>query len=236
MSTTVIEPIDAELVARLYTKHRGGLDEARRAQRALLARNSSMRAQLDDIEAEITYLLLRHVRPEVVVELGALDGWSTSWILRALWDNGSGRLRSYDLVDGALRQVPDELVGDRWSFTRGDVRDVGPDAIADADYLFIDADHGARFARWYTAQLLPVLRSGTPVSVHDVFHQRWARPFGEGRVVLRWLADRGVDCFTASRARAPQVHARLSAVKSYTGLDDPVRPGRRNPMVFFRAG
>ncbi|MPZ65730.1 MAG: class I SAM-dependent methyltransferase [Pseudonocardiaceae bacterium] len=230
-----MEPIDTELVARLYAAHRGGLDEARRAQRALLTRNSSMRAQLDDVEAEITYLLLRHVRPEVVVELGALDGWSTSWILRALQDNGSGKLRSYDLVDGALRQVPDELAGERWSFTRGDVRDIGPDVIAGADYLFIDADHGARFARWYTAQLLPALRSGTPVSVHDVFHQRWARPFGEGRVVLRWLVGRGIEPFTASRARAPRVYAQLSAVKSHTGLDDPVRSGRRNPMIFFRS-
>lgn len=231
-----MEPIDADLVSRLYTEYRGALDEARRAQRALLARNSSMRAQLDDIEAETTYLLLRHGRPEVVTELGTLDGWSTSWILRALHDNGTGLLHSYDLGDGALRQVPDELANGRWIFTCGDVREVGPDRVAGTDYLFIDADHGVRFARWYTAKLLPALRPGTPVSVHDVFHQRWARPFSEGRVVLRWLAGRNIGSFTASRARAPQVYTHLSTLKTHIGLDDPVRPGRRNPMIFFRSG
>lgn len=230
------EPIDAELVSRLYAEHRGELDEARRAQRTLLASKPSMRAQLDDVEAEITYLLLRHVRPEVVTELGALDGWSTSWMLRALHDNGGGRLRSYDLVDGALRQIPDELAGDRWTFTCGDVRHVGSDAVSDTDYLFIDADHGARFARWYTAQMLPALRPGTPVSVHDVFHQRRTWPLREGSTVLRWLRDRDIGFFTASSARAPRVHAQLSAVKSATGLDDPLRPGRRNPMIFFMTG
>lgn len=230
-----MESIDVELVATLYAEYGGELDEARAAQRALLA-TASMRAQLDDIEAEITYLLLRHVRPATVVELGALDGWSTSWILRALRQNRSGTLRSFDLVDGARRQVPDELAADRWSFTLGDVREVGSDGIAGADYVFIDADHGMRFARWYTSRLLPVLRSGTPVSVHDVFHQRWARPLSEGRVVLRWLADHDIGFFTASRARAPEVHARLAAVKARAGLDAPIRPGRRNPMIFFRAG
>jgi hypothetical protein len=54
--------------------------------------------------------------------------------------------------------------------------------------------------------------------------------------VLRWLAERDISYFTASRARAPQVHAHLSAVKAQTGLDDPVRSGRRNPMIFFRTG
>jgi predicted O-methyltransferase YrrM len=33
-----------------------------------------MKAQLDDIEAEITYLLLRHARPETVVEIGTFHG------------------------------------------------------------------------------------------------------------------------------------------------------------------
>ena len=228
--------LDLALVTRLYAEHGPALAVARTEQRELLARDRSMRAQLDDVEAEATYLLLRHVRPASVVEIGTFHGWSTTWILRALRDNGAGRLRSVDLVDAALRHVPAGLAADRWTFTRGDARALGPHVAAGADYLFIDADHSARFARWYTAELLPALRPGTPVSVHDVFHRRFAVPFGEGRVVLRWLAARGTPYFTASRARAPRAHAELLAAKERAGVADPVRRGARNPMIFFRTG
>jgi hypothetical protein len=50
-----------------------------------------------------------------------------------------------------------------------------------ADYLFIDAAHSARFARWYIGNLLPRIPAGIPVSVHDVFHRRRPLPFTEGR-------------------------------------------------------
>ena len=40
--------------------------------------------QLDDVEAELTYLALREHRPDAVMELGTFQGWSTTWILRAL--------------------------------------------------------------------------------------------------------------------------------------------------------
>ncbi|PIE23537.1 MAG: hypothetical protein CSA62_06770 [Planctomycetota bacterium] len=50
----------------------------------------AMIAQLDDIAAEVTYLLLRDRRPEVVVEISPCHGWSTCWILSALRDNGGG--------------------------------------------------------------------------------------------------------------------------------------------------
>jgi hypothetical protein len=44
---------------------------------------------LDDIEGELTYLLVRERRPDVVAEIGAR---ATAWIERALRDNGSGVL------------------------------------------------------------------------------------------------------------------------------------------------
>ncbi|WP_397540883.1 hypothetical protein [Salinispora vitiensis] len=35
--------------------------------------------------------------------------------------------------------------------------------------MFVDAPHTAKFARWFVGQLFPTVRSGVPVSVHDVF-------------------------------------------------------------------
>ena len=55
------------------------------------------------------------------MELGTFQGWSTTWILRALRDNGHGHLHSFDQVDAVLRTVPADLADGRWTFVPGDV-------------------------------------------------------------------------------------------------------------------
>ena len=142
----------------LYRRHADALREAREAQRRLLCTGRRLRPRLGDVEAEIAYLLIRDRRPRRVVQIGAASAWSSSWLRRALADNGSGELHAYDL-SGSGRLDP-----------------------ATVDLLFIDAGHTARFARWYRAHLLDRLRPGTTVCVHDVYR----RPYllGGGRVVL----------------------------------------------------
>ena len=81
-----MEAITTDLVTDLYREHRADLARVRHEQLRLRRDDPAMKAQLDDIEAEITYLLLRHARPETVVEIGTFHGWSTTWILRALRD------------------------------------------------------------------------------------------------------------------------------------------------------
>ena len=229
-----MQEITTDLVTGLYREHRVDLDRARHEQRRLRRDDTVMRAQLDDIEAEITYLLLRHAQPETVIEIGSFHGWSTTWILRALRDNDRGRLHSFDLLDEVRRHVPAELAAGRWNFTQGDARGVDRDLIRRADHLFLDADHGRRFARWYVAHLLPEVRAGIAVSVHDVFHGWRAKPFSKGSVVLRWLDEHGIPFFTAARRKAPDVQRRLIALKDELGLGEPVRVSRTNPMIFFR--
>ncbi|WP_411122169.1 class I SAM-dependent methyltransferase [Streptomyces sp. x-19] len=229
-----MDTITTDHVAALYGKYEDDLRAARDAQRRLLAdRGPSMKAQLDDYEAEITYLLLRDLRPEVVVEIGTFHGWSTTWLLRALRDNGTGRLHSFDIVDHVVRTVPAELAEDRWSFTKGDVRRHLEAVPTEVDYLFIDADHGARFAHWYVDNLFPGVPAGTPTSVHDVFHGRRPKPFSEGSVIVKWLAEKNIGFFTPSTAKAPEVTRQLAAVKAELGLDEPVRHSDHNPMIYF---
>lgn len=219
--------IELGYVRELYREFAADLAALGAQQREL-----TMTAQLDDLEAEITYLLLRATRPDVVVELGALHGWSTSWILSALRDNGTGRLVSFDLVDNAVRNVPADLAADRWTFVAGDIRQNLDAVPADAGYLFVDADHGARFARWYLAEFFPLFEAGIPVSVHDVFHFPVTLPLHEGRVVVRWLDERGTPYFTPSRARARRVYGELNALRDELGLP-PVRGAGDNPMIYF---
>ena len=235
---TTVPTIDHGYAAALYRTHRDALAGARAAQRGLLNESGGAKAQLDDIEAELTYLFVRDRAPGTVVELGALHGWSTTWILRALRDADAdgrhGALHSFDLIDRAARTVPAELGDGRWTFHHGDVRANLRELPGAIDYLFVDAAHAARFARWYIDRVFPLLPSGTPVSVHDVFHGRRPKPFSEGSVITSWLAEKGVPYFTASAAKAPEEHARLVGLKRDLGLDAPIRRPRRNPMIFFR--
>ena len=80
-----------------------------------------MKPQLCDIEAELTYLLIREFKPESIVECAPCGGWSTTWLLNALKDNGFGELYSYDLVDLATKTVPSDLSKDKWTFIQGDI-------------------------------------------------------------------------------------------------------------------
>lgn len=226
--------MSVESVSSLYLKYENDLRAVKDSQREFLQRRGkSMKAQLDDVEAEITYLLLREQRPETVVEIGTFYGWSTMWILSALRDNGAGHLYSFDRYDNAVHQVPKDLSEDRWTFTKGDVREHVAKIPADTGYLFIDADHGARFARWYIDNVFPAVPGGTATSVHDVFHGRRPRPMSEGSVVIKWLTERNIPYFTPSTARAPQVMAHLADVKADLGLGESVRDSRDNPMIFF---
>ncbi|MBB6121618.1 class I SAM-dependent methyltransferase [Nocardiopsis algeriensis] len=227
--------IDLRLIGSLYREYRDPLAEVRDAQRAFLdGMRGRMTPQLDDIEAEITYLLLRETRPETVMELGTFHGWSTTWILSALRDNGKGTLHSFDIVDNVVANVPEELSLGRWEFHKGDIREnlaSVPDSI---EYLFVDAAHNGRFAKWYLAELFPMIAPGTPVSVHDVFHGRYALPLTEGAAVLSWLRGRDTEFFTPSRRRAPAPHTALLELREELGLDKPVHTGRNNPMIYFR--
>ena len=95
--------MDLAAATDLYRKYADDLAAVRDEQRRRLP---GIRAQLDDVEAELTYLRLRELRPSTVVEIGTFHGWSTTWLLSALRDNGVGRLLSYDVVDHVVRSVP----------------------------------------------------------------------------------------------------------------------------------
>jgi predicted O-methyltransferase YrrM len=222
-----------------YRTYADDLRAARDEQRELLAQRP-MRPRLDDVEAEISYLTIRALRPRTVLELGSARGWSTTWLLRALADNaadnaagGGGVLYTFDRTDDAVRTVPPVLAAGRWQFTRGDVRrGTLPD---DPGFVLVDAAHTARFARWYTTALFERLRPGAAVAVHDVYHGRRPWPVSEGAVVLDWLRRHGIGHLTASPAADPDTHDRLLGLKQKLRLAAPVHAtATGNPMLFFR--
>src|SRR5699024_1695394 len=139
---------------------------------------------------------------------------------------------SFDIIDHAPDHVPEELTHNRWTFTKGDVRAKITHIPRNTDYLFIDAAHNGWFARWYIHHLLPTLPAHIPISVHDVFHQRHALPFTEGAVILKWLDNNTTDHFTASAARSPHTHQKLTELKKELALAEPIHTAQHNPMIF----
>ncbi|MFI5910744.1 class I SAM-dependent methyltransferase [Dactylosporangium sp. NPDC051541] len=213
-----------------YREHAADLRTAREEQRELLAQ-TPMRPKLDDLEAEIVYLAVRALRPHTVLEVGTFHGWSTSWLLRALRDNGDGILYSYDRIPHARYTLPDDLTKTRWRFTQGDVRTA--DLPPDPGFVLMDALHTAGFAKWYTGAVFDHLKPGVAVAVHDVYHGRRPWPNSEGAVLLRWLRDRNLPHLTASRHGDPDVHDHLTGVKRRLRMAAPVHSGKADPMAFF---
>jgi predicted O-methyltransferase YrrM len=251
-----------ELVSRLYREHAAALRVVRESQRQLYGQRSDARLErfapyrwaaaalrraglpahykrrfrpkFDDIEAELIYLLVRQERPAAVLEIAPYYGWSTTWLLQALRDNGLGRLHSYDLVDYSRWTVPADLAGGRWSFVQADVREAVDRLPREVGYLFLDATHTAEFARWYLDELFPRLRPGTLVSVHDVVRGPVLPPMPESIVLLEWLERRGVPYFTAAPGQRGGAHDALVALKRELGLAEPIHDSVKNPSVFFR--
>jgi len=103
-------------------------------------------------QAEL-YIICKVVRPKVVVETGVQHGISTTFILQALKDNGSGRLYSIDLPNvgeaplplgkqsGWL--IPDKLK-DSWTLRLGRSIDILPEVLKHLEEIEIflhDSEH-----------------------------------------------------------------------------------------------
>lgn len=241
------EMISTEYIVSLYKKYAQDLKKVRSQQYWFLIRNFNslnrrlyrmgirthmLHPMLDDIEAEVTYLLIRENHPLLTVEMSPNTGWSTTWILSALRDNGGqGQLWSYDLHDTSTKYVPKALAEGRWNFVLGDARKNLCD-FSQIDYFFIDSDHTKEFAFWYVEKILPSLRSTCKVSVHDVFHE--SSPSEEGRIVISWLSQHGKTFWSPSPFCSKWVYQTLLEERKCLGMKHPIhKRGKDNPMIFF---
>ncbi|MEO6597475.1 MAG: class I SAM-dependent methyltransferase [Planctomycetota bacterium] len=252
--------IDLDRVLRLYEQYAGDLARVRRYQRLLYEERFSEKraranaelllrlaadmllpaglghvswAQFDDLSAEITYLLLRDERPEVVVEISPCGGWSTSWILNALRDSGCGRLVSFDVIDDSVVKVPADLSAGIRTFHLGDVRQ-SPHIPARIDYLFVDSDHTGPFAKWYVQNVFPRVRSGAVVSVDDVYHDGGpAISGGEGPVVLDWLERRGIEYLTIAPSQNRAAFDAVVQRRRAQGIETNIHFSGTNPALWF---
>jgi predicted O-methyltransferase YrrM len=129
--------------------------------------------QYDWLAGQVLYALVRAERPRTVIEFSTSSGYSTSFIARALEQNGQGVLHTVDIDIRAQQAAASWLernqLGSRVRMHTGDCRDVVPTLLSDpVDLLFIDTLHSFDIAEWYFAQVIPRLRPDTLVHIHDV--------------------------------------------------------------------
>lgn len=204
-----------------------------------------MNPAFDDLDCEITYLLIRESRPEVVVEVSPAGGWSTSWLLHGVNDNAFGSVYSYDLRDDATKLLPVTLDRSRWRFTHGDVRQQEKMLPERIDYLFLDSLHTGAFAHWYIENLFPRVPHGGVVGVDDVFpivnpiamfvrkSDRNPRE-GEPEVLLSWLSEHRQAFFTVAPRIAPSAFEALNSLRARLTLGPQIHESTTNPAVFFK--
>ena len=169
------EGLAPALYARLAGRARAGGDELA-ASRAAAHSESSAEGK------KLLYVSTRAARPRIVVETGPFNGASSAFLLRALEDNGDGRLCSFDLPEArdalghpAGREpgwlVPDEL-RHRYEVTLGNTRETLPPALrrlGEIDLFFHDSLHTARHMLFEFRAAWPHLRAGGVLVSDDVF-------------------------------------------------------------------
>ncbi|MEI8348689.1 MAG: class I SAM-dependent methyltransferase [Candidatus Omnitrophota bacterium] len=254
----MLKNLDIDFILELYRKYSKDLKRVRKQQLAFyrndiiyseakrifakylrhlgirISDSARLSPHFDDIEAEITYLLVRESRPETIVEFSPCGGWSTAWILHALKDNKFGKLYSYDMIDASRKTVPHYLSRNRWSFILGDIKNNIDKLPAKIDYLFIDSDHSKEFAQWYIQHIFPMIKNNIPVSVDDVFHTSDPSEFcGEGGVIVDWLERKKINYVTASPAKAIDNFNRIVQQKNELGISALIHTSINNAAIFF---
>jgi predicted O-methyltransferase YrrM len=132
---------------------------------------SGCSADFSDRESEALYLLIREMKPDVVVEISPCFGYSTNYILAALTANGKGHLQSYEIMESFKgRKITDIIHGNlshlydksRLTLHIGDAMKAD---IPECDFLFMDSCHEAYFPAWYFPGLVDKTKL---MFIHDV--------------------------------------------------------------------
>jgi hypothetical protein len=149
--------------------------------------------------SQLVYVIVRVMKPELIVETGVGPGGSSALILLALEKNGMGKLISIDLP-GADAQIypqigknynvhvpPGYMVGwlvpswlkNRWELFLGDSKELLPKVLADSgfvDMFLHDSLHTEEHLWFELSTVFPYLRDGGLLLADDV-NEYWSLAF-----------------------------------------------------------
>jgi len=123
------------------------------------------------------WCLVRHLKPNEVVETGVAHGVTSRFVLEAMARNGRGHLWSIDLppIEREMQKAIGVAVGGRfagrWSYLKGTSRRRLPRLLAElreVDIFIHDSLHSERNVRFELDHAWPVLRPGGALVVDDI--------------------------------------------------------------------
>lgn len=224
-------------ILKLYEKYKHELKVVRKAQRWLFQK---ILGEIEDVEAEITYLLIREEKPLVVVEASPKKGYSTGWILAALRNNQQGKLFSFDLINDAQETFKNSLIAKNyWQFFKGDIKDNLDKIPNKINHLFMDSDHSGDFAQWYIKNLFPKVEPKGIIQVHDIFYKQ--HPFLETsfnslerKVIIDWIFKKKINYFGPATKGDCFALDTIKIKRTEIGITDDISHANDNAMIFFR--
>jgi predicted O-methyltransferase YrrM len=120
-------------------------------------------------DSAFLYYVIRAIRPKIVIETGVWYGYSSTFILQALCEDGQGTLCSIDLKDENFPRglhegfvVPKELRS-RWNLLLGRSEEKLPEALEkypEVDLFVHDSDHSYDNMMYEFRAVWPKLRPG----------------------------------------------------------------------------
>jgi hypothetical protein len=127
------------------------------------------------VDAFVHYALLRHVKPERVVEIGC--GWSSLLLERALdaTEHETGLRAAVHQIEPYPRQEIMESLPTHWTCEQATLQRASLNSVEDlraGDILFYDGSHVARTAsdvNWFFFEVIPRVPQGVIIHVHDIF-------------------------------------------------------------------
>ena len=170
-------------------------------------------------ERVLIYALIRHFRPNRILETGVYYGGNSAFALLALMRNGQGSMISIDYPDSQIRSdgaesfrhplvgdsehydpslhpgfmVPDAL-NEYWTLIEGDSLKVIPSLQGQFDFYIHDSDHSMKFLSSELALVWPILSDDALALIDDI---DWSNAFFSFCVKQRLypllLTDNGKD-------------------------------------------
>jgi hypothetical protein len=187
-------------------------------------------------ERVLIYVLIRHLRPQTVLETGVYYGGNSAFALLALQRNGTGRMVSIDYPDSEIRRegaafARHSLVGDSelydhelrpgfmvplplrngWELVEGDSLKVIPSRTERFDFYIHDSDHSMTFLSHELAAAWERLTDDAAIVVDDV---DWSNAFSafcvQHRLFPLLMTDNGKDDLRVRSGLAMKSHPRNS--------------------------
>jgi len=209
--------------------------------RAIFGRESLSSIDWFAFERVLLYVLVRHLKPQQILETGVFYGGNTAFLLAGLHANGGGQLVSIDLPASQMADdyvetrhcgvgdsecytnelspgfIVPEYLRDHWKLIEGDSRQEIPALNGEFDMFVHDSEHSHEFVLNELQLVRPLLSTGAVIVADDI---DWSNGFFaycvQERLLPLLLTDNGKDNLRVRMGLAKLDHPRNQQLE-FTG-------------------